>query len=176
MKLVHTARFAVLALAAAATAGTLPVAAQWGGGSDSREACRRAASVLVDQEARWDDSYRGDSRSMSNDLRWRAEDGTRGHCLVDSRNRVYEVRVERWGSVSSDIDVWPGSGSGDESRTLRCESEGGRHRECAIPRDARVRLIDRISDAPCVLNRSWGYSRSRIWVDNGCRAVFEVRW
>ena len=40
----------------------------------------------------------------------------------------------------------------------------------------RVRLLDRLSDSPCTQGRSWGYNRHEIWVDNGCRAVFEVRW
>ena len=151
-----------------------PVTAQRYSG-DAREACRRAASVLVNQEARWDDSYSRE-RSAGNDLRWRAADGTRGTCEVDSRGRVYGVRVERWGSSYGDIDVWPGSGYGESYRTLRCESDRGRRQECAIPREARVRLAERLSDTACIQGRNWGYSRSHIWVDDGCRAIFEVRW
>ena len=164
-----------LAAVAALSMLALPVAAQWGG-SDSRDACRRAASALVNQEARWDETYSQQQRGAGNDLRWRAADGTRGTCEVDGRNRVYSVRVERWGSSTGDIDVWPGSGSGEYHRTLRCESDRGRRKECAIPRDARVRLADRLSDSPCIQGRTWGFSRNQIWVDDGCRAVFEVHW
>lgn len=162
-----------LALLSAVALVTAPLIAQYG--PDSREACRRAASVLVNQEARWDDARSG-ARGVSNTLNWRAADGTYGTCSVDGRGRVYAVRVERWGETSSGIDVWPGSGAGEMVRTLRCESDRDRRRECEIPRGASVRLVDRLSSSPCVLGRTWGYNRHEIWVDNGCRAVFEVRW
>ena len=32
----------------------------------------------------------------------------------------------------------------------------------------------KLSDAPCIQGRTWGYDRNRIWVDRGCRALFEV--
>lgn len=164
------------AMLAAAALTALPTAAQYGGpGSDSREACRRAASVLVDQEARWDDS-RSSARGYGSTLYWRAADGTFGSCSIDSRGRVYSVGVERWGNSSSGIDVWPGSGPGEQRRTLRCESDRGRRSECRIPRGADVQLVDRLSDTPCVGRRNWGYTRDLIWVDDGCRAVFEVSW
>lgn len=166
------AKFALLSTLALAAVPTAPIDAQYG--PDPREACRRAASVLVNQDARWDDGRNG-GRSMSGTLAWRAGDGTYGTCSVDSRGRVYAVRVERWGG-SNGIDVWPGSGVGDSYRTLRCESDRDRRRECEIPYGARVRLLDRLSDSPCTQGRSWGYNRHEIWVDNGCRAVFEVRW
>lgn len=35
-----------------------------------------------------------------------------------------------------------------------------------------VRLVRRNSTSPCVLGRSWGYTRNRIWVDRGCEADF----
>ncbi|MEO8275319.1 MAG: DUF3011 domain-containing protein [Thermoanaerobaculia bacterium] len=166
-------RLTIVAAAAIAALPLAPIAAQFGG--DSREACRRAASVLVNQEARWDDAPNG-ARGLSNSLNWRAADGTFGNCSVDSKGRVYAVRVERWGAVSGDIDVWPGTGSGNGVRTLICESDKGRRRECSIPRGAMVRLLDRISDSPCTYGRSWGFTRSEIWVTGGCRAAFEVRW
>jgi hypothetical protein len=160
--LIVLAAFPLFALAVA------PLGAQHG--SDSREACRRAASALVNQEARWDDQ-RG--RGSSGSLNWRAADGTYGTCSIDNRGRVYNVRVERWGTTSGGIDVWPGQDG--PVRTLRCESERDRLRECEIPRGAGVRLITRLSDSPCIQGRTWGYNRNLIWVDNGCRAVFEVR-
>ena len=36
-----------------------------------------------------------------------------------------------------------------------------------------MRIVRRLSDSPCVRGRDWGFDSSRIWVDNGCRAVFE---
>lgn len=160
--------FSLLAAFALTALQPAPAGAQ--PASDSREACRRAASVLVNQDARWDDQ-RG--RGTSGSLNWRAADGTYGTCSIDNRGRVFNVRVERWGQSSGGIDVWPGPGAA--ARTLRCESERDRLRECEIPRGAGVRLISRLSDSPCIQGRTWGYDRHMIWVDNGCRAVFEVR-
>lgn len=153
---------------------TLTFAAVAPAAADARDACRRAARALVDQNTRFDDA-RG-ARGQGGTLYWRADDGTQGICRVDRRDRVFEVKVERWGRGDDGIGVWPGSGVGESSRYLRCESERGRRKECSIPDRAAVTLVDRLSDSPCVQGRSWGVRRDRIWVDNGCRAVFEVRW
>jgi hypothetical protein len=57
-----------------------------------------------------------------------------------------------------------------------CESEGDERSYCDI-RDAEnadIVISRRLSDAPCSEGRSWGRSRSGIWVDQGCRAEFTV--
>jgi hypothetical protein len=56
---------------------------------------------------------------------------------------------------------------------VRVESEDGRFRSYRAPIDGRVRLVRRLSDAPCYEGRSWGYNSGGIWVDRGCRAEFE---
>jgi hypothetical protein len=38
----------------------------------------------------------------------------------------------------------------------------------------RVKLTRRLSKNPCIEGRSWGFDRRGVWVDDGCRAVFEV--
>ncbi len=63
------------------------------------------------------------------------------------------------------------------STRVKVESKDGRYSEKRIDlRDARVRLYDRLSDARCQEGRTWGYDRNKIWVDDGCRAVFEVQY
>jgi len=37
-----------------------------------------------------------------------------------------------------------------------------------------VRIGRRLSDAPCVQGRSWGYDNRGVWVSQGCRAEFIV--
>jgi hypothetical protein len=145
------------------------------GSGNPQSACADAARALVQQETRWNE--RGTERGFANPnvLSWQAADGTQGTCQVDRTGRVYEVRVDRWGSPGG-IIVWPGADPGGSSRLLKCESEKGRRQECAIPRGARVRIYDRVSDAPCVQYRTWGTTRDQIWVDDGCRAIFEVTW
>ena len=60
-------------------------------------------------------------------------------------------------------------------RRVTVESEGRGREYRRVDHDGTVRLSRRLSDAPCVLGRSWGYDRDGIWVSNGCRAVFEYR-
>jgi hypothetical protein len=49
-----------------------------------------------------------------------------------------------------------------------------KYRECQLPVNGRAVLVKRLSDARCVEGQSWGQRRDRVWVDNGCRAKFEV--
>lgn len=144
---------------------------------ESEEACRDAARALVDQDTRWNNRRGGASgKSQSTDtIYWLAKDGTEGVCRVDRRGRVYEVRVEHWGE-EGDITTWPGEDDYEERELVRCESDRRKQRDCPIPRGAEVRLFDQLSDTPCVYGDNWGYSRDEIWVDDGCRAVFEVTW
>ena len=60
---------------------------------------------------------------------------------------------------------------------VRCESINNGRQTCRV--DARDRIVlvnQQLSDNPCIVGRSWGVSRDRdeIWVDNGCRAEFQV--
>ena len=67
-----------------------------------------------------------------------------------------------------------------QGQRIRVQSEDGRYAAVRVNTGNSVRIVQRLSDAPCRLNYSWGYDSNRIWVDNGCRAVFEVnsngRW
>lgn len=64
--------------------------------------------------------------------------------------------------------------SSERTQTVRVESDGDRTYR-RVDTSGGVRLVRRLSDAPCVQGRSWGYDRNGIWVDDGCRAEFEVR-
>jgi len=86
-----------------------------------------------------------------------------------------------------DDDRRPGPGGGwrpgpdwDRPIQLRCDSNGGRYQMCQVDvgRNGRVRLVRRVSDARCDEGRSWGWNRAGVWVDDGCRAEFQVdrRW
>ena len=56
--------------------------------------------------------------------------------------------------------------------TLRCESKGDRRQVCPAEIAGEVRLVRQLSRASCVGH--WGYDEKGIWVDDGCRAEFEV--
>lgn len=63
-----------------------------------------------------------------------------------------------------------------ETVRVRVESTDGKRKSrlVSIGDNGRVYLVKQLSSAPCVEGRSWGYDRSKIWVDDGCRADFEV--
>lgn len=73
----------------------------------------------------------------------------------------------------------PGAGW-DRQIQLTCQSQDKRYQLCQVDvgRNGSVRMQQQLSDASCVQNRSWGWNRAGVWVDQGCRARFVVdrRW
>jgi len=61
-----------------------------------------------------------------------------------------------------------------QRRVVRCESRDYRERLCRVETSGGVRLARQLGDAACREGRTWGTTRSGIWVSNGCRADFEV--
>ena len=61
---------------------------------------------------------------------------------------------------------------GSGARQVRCESNDGRSRHCAMDTSRGVQLVRQLSDSACVRNRTWGVDRNGVWVSNGCRADF----
>jgi len=59
-------------------------------------------------------------------------------------------------------------------RRIKVESEKDRPAEVHVVTDNWVRLVKQLSDRPCVENRTWGFTKDRVWVSDGCRAVFSV--
>lgn len=60
---------------------------------------------------------------------------------------------------------------------VRLESTNGRRVSRQMDRQiSQVRLTDRLSSNSCTAGSDWGYSGRTLWVDNGCRGVFEVRY
>jgi len=61
-----------------------------------------------------------------------------------------------------------------QRRVVRCESRDYREQLCRAETSGGVRLARQLGDAACRQGRTWGTTRSGIWVSNGCRADFEV--
>ncbi len=58
---------------------------------------------------------------------------------------------------------------------VTCSSENGRYQYCRAPvRDGHVSLVRQHSRSRCQFHEDWGYNRSGIWVENGCRATFAI--
>jgi len=150
----------VLALAAPWSTASAKATAERSAQSNCvREVERRGYSVVsFGRFEQTRDGWQIDIRAR--DHRGRTTDGS---CFVETRT----------GDVSLYGFGWGGSGSVDRFE-FSCASKDDRYRECQLPIDGRVRLVKRKSDAPCTEGRSWGQRGDRVWVDRGCRAVFEV--
>lgn len=74
----------------------------------------------------------------------------------------------------SGYDPYGGYGGsyGSGAQQVRCESNDGRSRHCAIDTSRGVQLVRQLSDTACVRNRTWGSDRTGVWVSSGCRADF----
>lgn len=71
------------------------------------------------------------------------------------------------------VSVGTGGGVGG-SMKVTCESSGTQRKQCPIPANARVRLINQLSSTACRVGDTYGSTEQYIWVQRGCRAVFEV--
>lgn len=60
------------------------------------------------------------------------------------------------------------------ARVIRCESNGSRVTYCRADTSGGVQMARQISSTACQQGRNWGYDRSGIWVNGGCRADFSV--
>jgi hypothetical protein len=151
---------AACALAAPFTATHAQGGAQRSAQGDCvREVERRGYSVL------WTGNFEQSRDGWQVEVRARNHRGqvTTGTCFVETRT----------GDVSLYGFGWGGS-SAPDSFQFTCASKDERYRECQLPVDGRARLVKKKSDAPCREGQSWGQRGDRVWVDNGCRAKFEV--
>jgi hypothetical protein len=65
----------------------------------------------------------------------------------------------------------PIGNSGNFAGVIRCESVGNRWRQCNARTGNRVELVRRLSGT-CQRGRTWGFTRTYVWVERGCRADF----
>lgn len=63
--------------------------------------------------------------------------------------------------------------SSSGSSQVTCESVGNRRTECPMDTAGAVRVVRKLSHSPCTEGVSWGLSKHAVWVDRGCRAVFQ---
>ena len=125
-------------------------------------------------------------------------DGKRSHCDVDTSMgvRLYRQMSDSncllnstWGYDANGIWVSGGCraefavGEGryiptrnaPQASRLTCESKDGKRAMCPADTRMGVAVVRQTSDAPCILNSTWGYDTDGIWVTAGCRAEFILR-
>ena len=59
-------------------------------------------------------------------------------------------------------------------QTITCSSDDGGRHNCPVDTRGGVQMTNQRSGAACTQGYSWGYDRTGIWVDHGCRADFVV--
>ncbi len=63
----------------------------------------------------------------------------------------------------------------ERNDVVNCESHSRDYNYCrASVRNHHVRLLRQHSNRTCRFGESWGYDNHGIWVDNGCKATFEI--
>jgi hypothetical protein len=69
--------------------------------------------------------------------------------------------------------AWAQSGiTAQNGRNVTCASDDGKRHLCRVDTSRGVQMTNQRSGSPCVQGQTWGFSRSGIWVDRGCRADF----
>lgn len=60
--------------------------------------------------------------------------------------------------------------------SVRCESMDKRYEDNCFARDeiVSIRVLRQISNKLCMKNINYGFDGDRVWVDGGCRAIFQV--
>jgi hypothetical protein len=104
--------------------------------------------------------------------------GNNGNNNWNNGNNNWNNGNNNWGgsggSWNNNNNNWNGGNWSGE--TIRCESRDGRRHNCRANTNGGVRLVRQLSNTPCVQGRTWGISGGSIWVDNGCRGEFQLRY
>jgi hypothetical protein len=110
------------------------------------------------------------------ELEWRSASGRLGVCRLEPDGRISEVKATGFAQpATAAIEPAAPVAEAFEPYQLGCESVHGGRQQCAIKPLASVVMVEQLGDVDCVENLSWGQVGDAIWVDGGCRAVFEVR-
>lgn len=105
--------------------------------------------------------------------------------LVEQLSATRCVKGKNWNH--DDLKIWVDDGcravfevhrngfdESSDSTRFKLESVDGKRKSRRIDTRGGVRLIRQLSDSDCREGRSWGYNAREVWVDDGCRAEFEV--
>jgi hypothetical protein len=108
----------------------------------------------------------------------------RGCCVVAVAAGVLLAGVVHASATDGSVVARPEAGASDmrlayhwqPTRTIKCESRGGKYTYCRTGAYGPVRLQRQLSGTPCVPYETWGADSDGggVWVWNGCRATFLV--
>jgi len=156
-----------------------------------------AKGVWVDGSCRAEFAVRGEPKTFISAVVCESHDATRVHCPAETRYGVALLRrlTDQFCILGRTWDfdgagVWVSDGcsaqfalggyrvaSGAMPATatkIVCESTDGHRHQCDVDASHGVGILRQFGSEECVLNHSWGYSASGVWVGSGCRAEFAV--
>jgi hypothetical protein len=70
------------------------------------------------------------------------------------------------------ISMIPSKAAAQQSIT--CESNNGSRKYCGSANPGQVTMQKQLSQTQCIQGQSWGVDNRGLWVDRGCRAVFNL--
>lgn len=138
---------------------------------------RGQAKLVVGQ---WDSNYQTIS-GRPVDWNW---DQPRSFDRLDFYPRVRRDDDKRWqihmnGNIKVRrivVTLERERGHGGEIKREVCASIGRNYTECR--QDSRIidaQIISQMSNSSCRQGRDWGFHQRILWVNNGCRAIFQLR-
>ena len=116
------------------------------------------------------------TRGDVTELSWSSTSKVMGKCTLDAQGQIVEVSVTgRRSTEPIVVDESLTSAAVFEPYRVTCISEEGGRLECPVRPSAEVEVVEILDDSDCVMDVGWGHDEDVVWVDGGCRAVFEVR-
>jgi len=94
--------------------------------------------------------------------------------VSEAQNAFRGYRREQGAPAGAEAPPGGFSAQGSGS-TFTCESSSNQYQYCRHPVGAHAKVrIQRQLSGNCVQGKSWGYDADGVWVNKGCRAVFEI--
>lgn len=107
------------------------------------------------------------------ELSWQSASGRVGVCRMEANGRISDVTVTGRRPLATPEPI-AASAEVFEPYKLTCESEHGGRKTCEVKPSAVVMMVEQLGKDDCIAELTWGQDDDAIWVDRGCRAVFEV--
>jgi hypothetical protein len=129
-------------------------------------------AALAHKSHHHDDDQHGSDSNSEADFERGYRDG-----LYNQSYDTYSGNPYQQGYASGSRDrtsqtSYRGYSQGDGAQ-VTCESTGNQHVECPMDTRGEVRVVRQLSHSPCTQGVSWGLSKHAVWVERGCRAVFQ---
>ena len=156
---------------------------QQASGDDGKDSSNAAAAVvaaaaligvaaLAHKSQHHDDGRHGGSASDEADFERGYRDGLYNQSYDTHSGSQYSQGYSSGARDRASNTSYRGYSS-SSSPQVTCESVGNQRVECDMDTRGSVRVVRQLSHSPCTEGVSWGLSKHSVWVENGCRAIFQ---